>query len=133
MLAGCAPADEQEAMYEGLSLADVAGTWSIQAMPETSDSVLVAYEMTATDNTEGWTVTFPGRDPMPVAMVAVEGDSIMVDLGSYQSALRDNVMVSTQSVVRLQEGEIIGTFVARYETTGADSVLRGRMRGTRPQ
>ncbi|NIM48251.1 MAG: hypothetical protein GTO22_03170, partial [Gemmatimonadales bacterium] len=76
LLVGCAPAEE-----EGISLADVAGTWSMQSLPETGDSVLVAYEVVATDNTEGWTVTFPGRDPLPIRVVAVEGDSIVTEVG----------------------------------------------------
>lgn len=131
LLVYCAPAEEEATMEATISLADVAGMWSMQAMPEMGDSVLVAYEMTATDNTEGWTVTFPGRDPMPVEVVAVEGDSIIVNLGEYQSALREGVMVSTWSVMRMEEGILTGTFVARYQTSEADSVLRGRARGMR--
>ena len=120
-------------MEATISLADVAGVWSMQALPEVGDSVIVTYEMVATDNTEGWTFTFPDREPIPVQVVAVEGDSIIVDTGPYESALREGVMVSTRSVVRLQNGNLTGTFVARYETTEPDSVLRGRQRGTRTQ
>ena len=82
---------------------------------------------------EGWTVTFPDREPIPIRLVAVEGDSIILDVGPYESALREGVMVSTRSVVRLKDGNLSGTFVARYETTEPDSVLRGRQRGTRSQ
>jgi hypothetical protein len=89
--------------------------------------------MVATDNTEGWMVTFPGREPTPVRVVAVEGDSLIVDVGPYESALREGVMVSTRSVVRVQDGNLTGTFVARYQTAGPDSVLRGRQRGMRTQ
>ena len=129
LLFGCAPADEEAAME--ISLADVAGTWTMEALPAEGDDALVTYEMVATDNTEGWTVTFPGRDPLPARVVAVEGDSIVVDVGPYESALRDGVMVSTRSVVRLYDGSISGTFVAHYDTTEPDSVLHGRQRGTR--
>jgi hypothetical protein len=133
LLIGCAPADEEAAMETSISLADVAGMWSMQALPDVGDSAIVTYEMVATDNTEGWTLTFPGREPIPVRVVAVEGDSITVDVGPFASALREGVMVSTRSVVRLQDGNLAGTFVARYETTGPDSVLRGRQQGTRTQ
>jgi hypothetical protein len=134
LLLCCAPSDEQAAMETPtISLADVAGVWSMQALPETGDSALVTYEMVATDNTEGWTVTFVGREPIPARVIAVEGDSIMVDVGPYESALREGVMVSTRSVVRLQDGDLAGTFVARYQTTEPDSVLRGRQQGTRTQ
>jgi hypothetical protein len=134
LLVGCAPADEQASMETAtISLADVAGVWSMEALPETGDSAFVTYELVVTDDTEGWTVTFPDREPIPVRVVAVEGDSIVVDLGPFESALREGVMVSTRSVVRLQDGNLAGTFVARYETTEADSVLRGRQRGTRAE
>ncbi len=132
LLFGCAPAEEEAAMEMAtISLADVAGTWTMEALPAEGDSALVTYEMTATDNTEGWMVTFPGRDPLPVRVIAVEGDSIVTDVGPFESLLREGVMVSTRSVVRLYEGTIMGTFVATYETTEADSVLHGRQRGTR--
>jgi hypothetical protein len=126
LLVGCAPAEEQ-----GISLADVAGTWSVQAFAEGGDSAIVTYELVATDNMEGWTLTFPGRDPIPVTVVAVEGDSIVTDLGPFESALREGVMVSTRAVARLQDGNMVGTFVARYQTTEPDSILRGRQVGTR--
>lgn len=132
LLVGCGPG-EQPAMEATISLADVAGTWSVEALPEMGDSALVTYQMVATDNTEGWTVTFPDRDPLPVQVVAVEGDSIITETGPYESLLREGVMVTTRSVTRMQDGNLIGTFVAHYETMGADSVLQGRQRGTRSQ
>ncbi|UCG89513.1 MAG: hypothetical protein JSW71_14050 [Gemmatimonadota bacterium] len=137
LIVGCAPSEEEPAMEEAaeptIALADVAGTWSMEALTEAGDSVLVTYEMVATDNTEGWTITFPGRDPIPGRVISVEGDSIVVEAGPYESALRDGIMVTTRSVVRLQEGSVVGMFVAHYETTEPDSVLRGQQRGTRQQ
>lgn len=134
-LVGCAPSDEpaEEEMSDTamISLADVAGTWTMQALPEVGDSALVTYEMVATDNTEGWRVIFPDREPIAARVVTVEGDSIVVDVGPYESALRDGIMVSTRSVIRLTDNNLWGTFVARYETTEPDSVLRGRQMGSR--
>jgi hypothetical protein len=114
-----------------LTLADFAGTWSMQALTESGDSVLVEYEMVATDSPEGWTITFPGRDPVQAAMVHLEGETLHIDIGPYASALRDDVMVSTQSVIRMVDGALEGEFVATYETEGEDSVLRGLQRGQR--
>jgi len=135
LLVGCAPSEEQAEMETPdtpmISLADVAGEWTMEALPEMGDSALVTYEMVATGTTEGWTLTFPDREPLPVRVVAVEGDSIIVEVGPYESALRDGLMVSTRSVVRLQDGNLNGTFVAHYQTSEPDSVLRGRQRGTR--
>ncbi len=134
VLVACAPSGERAGTEAAMiSLADVAGVWTVQAFPATGDTALATYEMVATNSTEGWTVTFPGRDPLPARVAAVEGDSIVVDVGPYESVLRAGVMVSTRSVARLQDGNLRGTFAARYQTTQPDSVIRGRLQGTRKQ
>jgi hypothetical protein len=40
-------------------------------------------------------------------------------------------MVTTRAVSRLQGDLLTGTFMARYATDAADSVLTGRLQGTR--
>ncbi len=132
----CAGSEEaadspDEATASTIALADVAGTWTLRAMAEGSDSVITTYGMVATDNMEGWTMTFPDRDPVPMRVVAVDGDSIVAEAGPYESVLRAGVMVSLRSVSRLQGDMMTGTFVARYETSEADSVLNGRFEGER--
>jgi len=137
----CAPAEEQpaeeaEGMAGGMeaatiALADVAGTWTVTTMAESSDSVLITYELNATDTQEGWTSTLPGREPMPVRVVLVDGDSVVAEAGPFESALRPGVMVTTRTVARLEGGMLTGSLVAHYATEGADSVLRGRLSGTR--
>jgi hypothetical protein len=126
---GCAPAEERPAAAG--SLANFAGTWTVSATPESSDSVIVTYELMATDSTGGWTMTFPGRDPIPLTVVLVDGDSVVSEVGPYESALRPGVMVTTQAVSRVEGGMLTGSFVAHYATDAADSVLRGRQHGTR--
>ena len=129
LLVACAPADEEAT----LSLADVAGTWSMDALQETGDSVIVTMEMTATDSYDGWAIMFAGRDPIAARVTEVGGDSIVSEFGPYESALRAGVMVTTTSVIRLDGDNLVGTFVARYATTEADSILRGRLQGVRAQ
>jgi hypothetical protein len=138
LLIGCARGEKQNAGGEAaqpaaIMLADVAGTWNMTSMPESSDSVLVSYTMTATADTTGWTVTFAGRDPIPMRGVMAAGDSIVSDMGPYESMLRPGVMVSVHSVSRLQDGKLVGHFTAHYAGGGADTVLSGRMAGTRPE
>jgi hypothetical protein len=133
---GCAPAEEQPATETpaaapAISLADMAGTWEMSTMAESSDSVLVTYEMVATADTTGWMVTFPGMAPVAMTVSLVDGDSVVSQMGPYPSALRSGMTVTTQAVSRLVDGAIQGTFVARYQTEAADSVLHGRIRGTR--
>ncbi|MBI2536188.1 MAG: hypothetical protein HYW06_04325 [Gemmatimonadetes bacterium] len=45
--------------------------------------------------------------------------------------LRPGTQVTTESVMRLVNGQLEGTVVAHYQTAGADSVVRLRQRGTR--
>jgi len=136
VLAGCskpeAPPAEPPAPPPAptLNLADLAGTWNMRTMPEGSDSTLVTYTMTLTGTTEGWTLNIPGRDPLPMT-ATVSGDSVITTVGPYESMLRKGVQVSTTSVVRLVGGRLVGTTMARYSTTGADSVVRLRMEGTK--
>lgn len=132
LLTACAKsADREAASTPTISLADVAGQWSMRTMREGSDSTLVTFGLVATADGAGWMMTAPNRDPIPMRVVAVDGDSIVTEAGPYESLLRPGVTVTTRVVSRLREGRMVGTFVARYATSGADSVLYGRTEGTR--
>jgi hypothetical protein len=130
--AAAAPAAEAApAPVAKLSLADLAGKWNVRTMAESGDSTLVTWDLVATADTTGWTMTFPKRKPIPVRVVAVDGDSLVMDAGPFESALRKGVKVRTHSVSRLQEGKLVGTTVARYATSGPDSLRQLRLEGTR--
>lgn len=135
-LLGCAageePAEEMEAAAApaGLSAADMVGTWEITATGEGGESG-VTYRMVATEDPATWTVQFGDMDPLPV-QVSFDGDSVMTSFGPFPSQLREGVTVrSASGVSRLDGGMLMGTFVARYETTEADSVLYGTTHGMR--
>jgi hypothetical protein len=115
-----------------MSLSQMTGRWNMRVVPESgADTAATTFVLTATADSTGWTVTFPGRDPLPVRIVSVAGDSIVSELGPYESARRAGVQTVTTSVWRMQGDRITGSSVARYQTTGADSVLRLRAEGTR--
>jgi hypothetical protein len=144
LLIACAPSGEQAetadttadtpmAAPATISLADVAGTWNIETMAMGSDSVLVTGQLVATGTMDGWMMTLPNRDPVPVRVLAVEGDSIMTEMGPFPSVLREGVMVTTRSVFRLRDSALVGQLTAQYAGGGADSVLTLRSRGTRAQ
>jgi len=132
--------DEDTAMMEdttaaasepvGISLADVAGTWVINARSETGQEV-PEYELEATADPSSWEIRFPDREPIPARVVEVSGDSIVSEAGPYESVLRPGVQVTTRSVYRLEGDRLIGTTVAHYQTTDADSVVIVRGEGTR--
>ena len=115
-----------------LSLADVAGKWTVRGMNEAKDSTLVTYQLNATAETSGWTITFPNRkQPIPARVTAVGGDSLVMEAGPYESVLRKGVQVTTHGVLRLQGGKLVGLTLAHYKTAKPDSVRRIPMEGTR--
>ena len=115
-----------------LDLARLAGNWDVDLMGATSDSILLTYKMTATADTTGWTITVPNRpDPIPMQVVAVAGDSAVVEAGPYASALRSGVQVRTVTVMRLDGDQVVSHTAAHYDIGGADSVVQLRSRGRR--
>ena len=113
-----------------LTFADFAGRWSIQLLGDMSDTVLATYELNATADGSSWTLTPTGREPMTVR-AAVEGDSLTLDVGPYKSTAPANIDVTTMAVSRLEGGMLVGTFVTQYAMAAGDSVVRGRVRGSR--
>ena len=115
-----------------VNLADVAGKWNMKAVPMSGDTTPTTYVLTATNTTDGWTITFPGRAPIPVK-VTTDADSIMLQAGPFASVRRKGVQVTTFSVARLQSGVINGSTTAHYKTNRADSILVLTTSGKRAQ
>ena len=113
----------------GISLADIAGKWRLRTTDEAGGNV-VESELTATADTSGWKVTRPNHKTVPVRVVAVQGDSIVTE-AAYESALRKGVPVRARTVLRLQNGKLVGTTEARYTKSGGDSVAHRPTEGTR--
>jgi hypothetical protein len=132
-LTACSRADEAgmsaDTAATAVPLSAFAGRWTMRAFSEAGDSI-VGYQLTATADTSGWTVTLPGRDPVP-ARVGRAGNLVTLDAGPYESILRPGVQVRTQGTVRLEGDSLVGTTIARYSPAGADSVLRIRVVGRR--
>lgn len=115
-----------------INLADVAGKWNVNAVPTTGDTSATTSVLTATSNTSGWTITFPTRKPIALR-VRTDADSVMIDAGPYQSVRRKGVQVTTNEVMRLQGGNLVGSTTAHYKVKTADSVLTLKTTGTRAQ
>lgn len=105
-----------------ISLPAVAGKYRVTSRGQGTDTSVVTYELNATGDTTGWTITFPNRKPVPVRIVSVEGDSIVVETGQFESVRRAGVPVSTRTTYRLENGQLVGTTVARYKVSGPDTV-----------
>ncbi len=144
ILAGCAKTEDRAAAdgtamdtapapapaTPTISLADVAGKWKVRSTDEAGGTP-VETELNATADTSGWTMTVPNRKPVPVRVVAVEGDSIVTESGPFESFIRKGVQVTTRTVNRLEGGKLVGTIEARYTTKSGDSVAIRRSEGTR--
>jgi hypothetical protein len=114
-----------------VNLADVAGRWNIRSVPTSgTDTTTTNSVITATSNTSGWTRTFPGRAPLPMR-ISVDGDSIMAETGPYPSVRRKGVQVTTNSVMRLESGNLVGRTTSHFQVKTADSVLVSTITGTR--
>ncbi len=113
-----------------INLADVAGKWDQRSAPTSGDTTPTLSVQNATATTSGWTIVFPGRKPI-AERVAVAGDSIVVQAGPYPSVRRKGVQVTTNTVVRLQGGNLVGTTTAHYKVKTPDSVLTLNTTATR--
>jgi hypothetical protein len=132
LLSGCTKSDEQrtDTGGGGLSAAQLAGKWNVRAVPFSGDPTPTMSVLTATTDTDGWTLTFPNRAPI-ATRVRFEDDSAMTDTGPYESVLRKGVQVRTNTVFRLEGDSLVGISVARYSAQGRDSVMRFRVTATR--
>ncbi|HEY7893847.1 MAG TPA: hypothetical protein VIC24_02985 [Gemmatimonadaceae bacterium] len=114
-----------------LRLGDLAGQWKMTATNAANDSTLVTYEMTATADTSGWSISYPTH-PKPIALrVKIDADSVVIDAGPYASTARTGAVVTIHGVSRLRDGKLVGTEIARYTVDTAVSVVRINLEGTR--
>ncbi len=129
---GAERAPEQAVQRATLSLADVAGRWSAQAMSADGQRVLVSYTLSASEDPAGWILELPDRAPMN-PRIQVDGDSIILTNGPYESVLNKGVMVTTNGILRLVDDKLVGTTVAHYAGPGIapDSAVHLRIEATR--
>jgi hypothetical protein len=123
---GAAPAAAEPA---GISPADLAGTWNIRSTLDGSDKT-ITYDLVSAG--DGWTINFPGREPVPARLVTSGVDSVVWEAGPFESVIRKGVTVKRSRVVaRLQDGKLTGTTTAVYEASGPDTVATLTVEGTR--
>jgi hypothetical protein len=113
----------------GISLASLAGTWNMTTTSTDPADTFVNQYQIVIDET-GWTSHFPDRDPVP-GSVMVDGDSIIVDSGPFESVRRPGTMVTTHVIFRMEGDRLVGDVTAHWQTTASDSVGHLRTEGTR--
>jgi hypothetical protein len=123
-------ADTTAAAPATSALANMAGTWNVNVMPMDRDTVVTSYVLNATD-TAAMSFQFPGRtDVVQMRVTGTSGDTVMIEAGPFESALRPGQQVSTSSKNWIQGGQLMGVTTARYPGA-ADSVVSLRTVGTK--
>lgn len=131
LMTACAPGEDaatDTAVATDVSLADFAGTWDGTARAQGSDSVIANIEMLATPTTEGWSFTVVNAtnpamaSTSPARVTTIDADSLVLEAGPFQSILRPDQQVSTRSVYRLRDGNMVGVVRAVYTPAG-DTVM----------
>jgi hypothetical protein len=131
LMTACAPTEEAATDTAGamaVSLSDFAGTWDGTVKAQGSDSVIANIELLATSTNEGWSFTVVNAanpalaSTTPARVTAIEGDSLILEAGPFESILRAGQQVSTRSVYRLRDGRMVGAVQAVYAATG-DTIM----------
>lgn len=113
-----------------LSLADIAGQWNVRANPESGDTTTTKLLLTVTTDA-GCSILYPpNRDPIPGRLVALAGDSLVLEWGPYLSARRAGLKALSRDTYRLVDGRLVGYSLSHY-LTAPDTVIRLRLVGTR--
>ncbi|UCC25264.1 MAG: hypothetical protein JSU98_16310 [Gemmatimonadales bacterium] len=113
----------------GPMVADFAGNWQTMAMLEGTPDPVPSTLAGSADGSE-WTMTLEGRDPVPLT-ASIVGDSLVLVSDPYESVLREGVMVTIRTAGVLQEdGRMMGTLVATYQTPEGEQVVSGTFEST---
>jgi len=113
---------------QAMKLSDLAGTWNGRSTIGPKDSVITTSTVTVSPDGKTWTLKFPNRDPLPMRMIAMGGDSVVVEVGPYSSILRPGVMVTTRLTSHYKGNNSTGTFTATYSN---GDVVHGKGTATR--
>ena len=90
------------------------GDWEGKSMRGTSDSVITAMTVTFTLTKRAY-VTFPGRPRIRARNLQVGGDSVVMDVGPYESVSRPGHKITTHTVARVANHKMTGTFYAKFD------------------
>lgn len=108
--------------------AGIAGTWEGKSMTGPKDSVITQYVNVITADGKGWTTKLTGRDAMAVRIIAAGGDSVVTEMGPYNSILRPGTQVTTRQTTHFKGETSMGTFEAKFSN---GDVVKGKSSGKR--
>jgi hypothetical protein len=103
------------------------GTWDFKSMTGPKDSVITTAVMTMTADGKG-TTQFPNRPLLTGRVIAAGGDSVVTELGPYESILKKGLQATTRTTSHYKGNTMWGTFEAKYSD---GSVVKGKTTGTK--
>ena len=114
---------------EGISLADLAGTWNMRTTStDPADTFVNEYQIVIDEGS--WIMNFPDRDPVSVTAV-VDGDNVITDSEPFESVRHPGTMVTTHTIFHMEGDRLVGDVTATWQTAAGDSVAQLRTEGTR--
>ena len=134
---GCAQEATEEATdeaadttaVEGISLADLVGTWNMRTTStDPADTLVNEYQIVIDE--AGWSMNFPDREPVSVTAV-VDGDKVITDSEPFESVRHPGTMVTTHTVFHMEGDRLVGDVTATWRMAAGDSVAQLRTEGTR--
>lgn len=132
--AAAAPAPASTAVpaaAPAVTRADFAGRWNLVTRPEAgTDTTATRVVMVATADSGDWMMELPSKVKVP-HHATFSGDSVMLKSEPYASMRRKGKQVWTEGVYRLENGKLVGSTIAHYAKSGADSLLLLRTEGTK--
>lgn len=122
-LAQAAP--QQAGTAKAITWADLAGDWESKLMTGPRDSVIATMVTTFSADKKVW-IRFPGREPVAGRLVAMAGDSVIVDAGPYPSITRSGRMATVRTVMHIGNHKSWGMTHAVFDD---GSWLNGKTEG----
>lgn len=101
------------ATMESVSWASLKGDW-VGKTYRADKSVVTEVTTTFTAD-QKVSVTFPNRPPEQGRVIAIGGDSVVVEVGPYKSVTRDGHMVTTHMTSHVKDHKMSGTFHAKFD------------------
>ncbi len=113
-----------------MSLASIAGAWTVIMKPEGRDTVVSQYLLDTSDSTS-WKMTFPNGLRAPVRVTGMSGDTVLAATDWNESPIRKGLQARSDIKYWMQDGKLVGTHLAHYKTTGPDTVRVFEVEGTK--
>lgn len=109
-----APKPAAKAAAKAITWSDLVGDWNGKSMKGKTDSVITTVTTTYHPD-KTITMTFPNRKPVAAKMIAMGGDSVVIETDKYESITRPGHMTTVRMVSHYGDHKMWGTFTAKFD------------------